>query len=357
MLSSQITHELSFYFPHVKETEGKNLRLVALLNLFLLIITLPLNILYAILMAGMSSTAAIITDVLYCLGGGFTKTWSTITEKVSYFTLTQWVYFFVDMGVYFANMAKFIAILFSPRGSAASKRALNQDAHQCLSPLALYTLQNIDDTIFFGLRMVLGAFKSFHFYGLNPESLSETQAEHPPVLLLHGWLHNQSAWLPLAAYLKQHQYQGAVFTVNLPDDPRQASSKDIEIIQQKLEEIQALYPSMTTCYIAGHSRGTEVIKAFMTPLHSTLKFPQTHFKIISLDGCYNCSEQNSDLLVLEAFRLRCSHTGILRNLTALESCHTFFDTVTPPIESPLHAFRQVLQITSGEKFNNDNPRP
>src|SRR5690348_7667527 len=46
-----------------------------------------------------------------------------------------------------------------------------------------------------GFHYLTGKKREFHYYGLNPTSLTAEQATKTPILLLHGALHNQSAWL------------------------------------------------------------------------------------------------------------------------------------------------------------------
>lgn len=112
-------------------------------------------------------------------------------------------------------------------------------------------------SLYFGLKLFQGIRKKMHYYDLNPLELTQSQANSPPVLLLHGNLHNQSAWLPLAEYLHGKKYPGPVFTINLPS--HQITVRDKIIIEDKLDEIKDLYKSKNYPYrkvtLIGHSRG------------------------------------------------------------------------------------------------------
>jgi hypothetical protein len=98
--------------------------------------------------------------------------------------------------------------------------------------------------------------KHFNFYNLNPTTLSETQAQKPPVLLLHGNFHDQTAWLSFAKKLKESSL-GPVYSVNFPSG--KCTDKDYEILNKKVREIKAQYKQLGVDNIqinlVGHSRG------------------------------------------------------------------------------------------------------
>lgn len=98
--------------------------------------------------------------------------------------------------------------------------------------------------------------KHFNFYNLNPNSITEKQAEKRPLLLLHGDYHNQSAWLSFAEKIKGSNL-GPVYTVNLPNG--NISINDYEIIHKKILLIKSQYKhhgqDNIKIDLIGHSRG------------------------------------------------------------------------------------------------------
>lgn len=120
--------------------------------------------------------------------------------------------------------------------------------------------------------MLVGRFKKhFNYYGLNPKSITTKQAEHPPMLLIHGNYTNQSNWLHWAKKLRK-DYPGPVFTVNLPSG--HWSNVDRNRIDDKIAEIQSLYKergiNAVKTHLVGHSRGGALA------YYSSLKQDQWH---------------------------------------------------------------------------------
>lgn len=98
--------------------------------------------------------------------------------------------------------------------------------------------------------------KKFSYHGLNPTNLTDAQQKKRPILLIHGNLHNQTAWIELSKKLQRTDL-GPVFTVNLPSG--EVTEKDFEIVDKKIQEIKALYEkkgvSGISVDLVGHSRG------------------------------------------------------------------------------------------------------
>lgn len=123
--------------------------------------------------------------------------------------------------------------------------------HQILSTLFFEPIEQLKAcfTYFLGWK------RHFNFYNLNPTQITQEQAEKNPILLLHGNLHNQSAWLSLAKALQQANH-GPLYTVNLFHG--RLSMRDSEIINAKIEEIKQqyrLYGKEPKIDLIGHSRG------------------------------------------------------------------------------------------------------
>lgn len=93
----------------------------------------------------------------------------------------------------------------------------------------------------------LGWKNHFDFYSCNPEQLTKEQRKHRPLLLLHGYGHNQSAWLPLAKKLSDR----ALFTLNLSGEITQ----DLKLIKETIKKIKNLTPKKID--LLGHSAGAE----------------------------------------------------------------------------------------------------
>lgn len=101
----------------------------------------------------------------------------------------------------------------------------------------------------------LGKQKQFHFFGLNPTTISEENRKLPVVLLLHGKGVNQSAWIELARFF-QNEGVGNVFTLN--SHKGELTGEDIPLFEAKLEEISRLYgDKIPEVIVVGHSRGAE----------------------------------------------------------------------------------------------------
>lgn len=110
-----------------------------------------------------------------------------------------------------------------------------------------------------GFLSPLGWLKQFRFYDLNPISLTPEQVRKRPILLIHGFLHNQSAWLSLAKRLSESDL-GPVYTVNLPHD--EINGKHLQIVSEKIDHIKSQYHmhqvTDVKIVIIGHSRGGKV---------------------------------------------------------------------------------------------------
>ena len=147
------------------------------------------------------------------------------------------------------------------------------------------------------------------------------------MLLLHGWLDNQSAWIPLASYLRVQKYPGAVFTVNLSSKNLLELSPDLAILRHKLEKIFTLYPTTATCQLIGHSRGTWVIQEFLRTNAS--EFHNVKFNSIAVDGhsVYNDTGSHKSF---NANDYQTTHKAILINPQFLEDCHKELKEFAPP---------------------------
>lgn len=193
------------------------------------------------------------------------------------------------------------------------------------------------------LRMNRGTREPFREYLVNPTKLTKAQAQKRPVLLLHGDQHNQSAFIPLLAYLYRHQYTNPIFTVNLP------SVKDEkvrhEVLDKKLAAIDALYqkegvmprlgePHVRSCII-GHSWGADeaVLLEERDPTerpliligalkHSKRPTPQVYINAAS-DVILNLPSEVMDHVkpVGEVIHIHTGHLGLLSHPEVLNKCY------------------------------------
>lgn len=101
--------------------------------------------------------------------------------------------------------------------------------------------------------------KDFTYYGLNPTSITEQQSKKAPILLLHGDLHDQTAWLNFAQKCKEFDL-GPLYTMNLPHRTTPIEETN-GLIETKITEIRAQYQSHGNhdikIHLVGHSRGGE----------------------------------------------------------------------------------------------------
>lgn len=153
--------------------------------------------------------------------------------------------------------------------------------------------------------------------------------------MLHGNLHNQSAWLPLAAFLHSNKYLGPIFTVNLPS--YDVTDTDRAIIEHKLNEIKQLYVEKNmfdvNITLIGHSRGAGLAyNRFFYPESFVLENTQNTYE------SYDISEENAPVdvatpvTVNKVILMGCSNN----NLSQYPGC--FFisarhDILAPPLEN------------------------
>lgn len=110
-------------------------------------------------------------------------------------------------------------------------------------------------SIYAGLDIWNGKVAYFDKYGMNPTVLTESEKQHPPTLLLHGRDGSQGMFTALGAYFKENK-MGPLFSVNLADG--ELTEEDFDVVDQKIEEIKALYGRDVKINIVGYSRGAEL---------------------------------------------------------------------------------------------------
>ncbi len=120
------------------------------------------------------------------------------------------------------------------------------------------------DAIMQGMRMKKGVDSAYHAYGANPQTLTNEQLKRTPVLCLHGYAHNQSAFEQLLYDVNKQNPNQPMFTVNLPDIEAYTADYLVkeklrqEIIQNKIAEIRELYKNEAIePIIIGHSAGAD----------------------------------------------------------------------------------------------------
>lgn len=263
-------------------------RLIILTNIFLRILFYPFIFAINAIITGLWVTVATFFNLGCLFGGYFSSDWS---NKAKYFNQIsiircQWLLFDVFVFIWYQlklirgffdlkygiDTIEFLqklnvelkTKLFDLDGQASHYNAISRLKYYFYE-CSMYVIGNVvcslsaepAEAIYFGFKMMQGMGKNLHKFGLNPTEITESQAKYQPVLLLHGNLHNQSAWLPLAEFLYHKKYQGPVFTVNLPS--LEITEADYEIINNKVYEIMDLYARQNEfdvkITVIGHSRG------------------------------------------------------------------------------------------------------
>ncbi len=133
-----------------------------------------------------------------------------------------------------------------------------------LSMIITSLLSEPVDSIIHGIRMIKGKNKDFYIHGANPQQLSEEQKQYLPILCLHGYAHNQSAFEQILLSFKNTNPNQPVFTLNLLDieiNDAKIAEKEIQrqsSIDEKVSEIRKLYgkPDIEPIII-GHSSGAD----------------------------------------------------------------------------------------------------
>lgn len=88
------------------------------------------------------------------------------------------------------------------------------------------------------------------------------KAVQPPILLIHGYLHNSSCWLFHRRGLRKANYLN-VFTVDLGAMPNKSIKEYAEVLRQRVQEIQKITKRDDIKFI-GHSMGGVVCSYYAT---------------------------------------------------------------------------------------------
>ncbi|MDB6097276.1 MAG: putative rane protein [Francisellaceae bacterium] len=114
------------------------------------------------------------------------------------------------------------------------------------------------------LAILLKPFKNWALKS-KPETLS---SNYPPILLVHGYLHNQTGWLWFC-YKLQKQYKGPIYTVNLY--PWFASLKtQAQRVEEKIKIIKS-EGNFKEINLIGHSMGGLVSSFYAENFVSPIK--------------------------------------------------------------------------------------
>lgn len=294
MSEYRIIKPTGLYLPLVWNDKAENLgffsiRLFVFANIMLRFLVYPFSFIFNLIMTVSSIILATCFNLGCLLGGYFSAYWSHHTKKYNQIAIIRCEWLLADSLVFICLQLKlFLGLIHSEFGMTSLvmlKEILDEldnidlfnfdwqlghtnmikrlksylDNHDLRTARAIICSLGAEpaEVIYFALKMAWGMGSDFHPYGLNPKQLTQEQASRQPVLLLHGNLHNQSAWLPLAALLHSRQYSGPVFTVNLSQNA--ITLKDREIVDSKFREIKLLYEEQGKTEVKfnliGHSRG------------------------------------------------------------------------------------------------------
>lgn len=180
-----------------------------------------------------------------------------------------------------------------------------------------------------GARMAMGRKRR----GLNPRRLTPEQARKSPTILLHGVLHNSTAWHGLSDDLHA-QGVGPLFAINYS-----GLEDGLSELEKTLETIRSQYSAWgvddVTVNLVGHSMGGIVAAEFMRrspdkvrrviTIGSRLK-PTGAFKLAylrsrtAIDHIYAWVEHNRSTLPL--YNIAAKHDWLVPPDAALAGCAT-----------------------------------
>lgn len=142
----------------------------------------------------------------------------------------------------------------------------------------LSTFREISAMFSSGFRKRLGNVEAFTYHGANPQSISETDAERPAIILVHGAQHNQSGWMPLIKKLHERKI-GPVYTLNYTQEKRQ------ELLQKTIEKVKQQYQQKgknPSVILVGHSFGGTVVAEYFFGENQVVDV--TVKKVIAIDA-------------------------------------------------------------------------
>jgi pimeloyl-ACP methyl ester carboxylesterase len=142
-------------------------------------------------------------------------------------------------------------------------------ATQVLSLLIL----DFKNAVKISAHSIKGMKKEYHPYHLNPQTISPEQAQLPPTLLIHGYMHNQGVWVTMAKHLEQREDLGPLFTITLPNIGGRKAQR--QALETKMREIKALYKEAgnknPNIQLVAYSDGGYAAISFLKKSASSLK--------------------------------------------------------------------------------------
>ena len=344
-------------------------------NLCLRFVCYPFCFSYNLVLTAAAVLIATLYNIAFLLGGGFSASWFDETGRQNQIAIKRVLWLIFDGVAFLLNQLDLIIGLFSRENAIKTLHYLKEISDEqskehsdnlewdspYLGHLKRFTnylracqFQNAAiiiaamgaepvDSIVAGIRMSRGEQTAFHEYCVNPITLSPEQASKPPVLLLHGDQHNQSAFIPMLAYLYQKKYAGPIFTVNIPSVEDQAIRH--KAIDNKLRDIDNLYRKQGVvkrdnedhirCIIIGHSWGADeavnLEERDTTPRqliligackHSKREQPQVYINA-KMDLVLNLLPDEKDDVIPkgEIININSGHLGLISHPITLKKCH------------------------------------
>jgi triacylglycerol esterase/lipase EstA (alpha/beta hydrolase family) len=102
---------------------------------------------------------------------------------------------------------------------------------------------------------IAAVFKTFSHYFTDLAAKTPTiQKDKTPILLVHGYMHNSSAWIDLHEKMEKIDAIGSVFTINLGLPFNHSIEAYSQLVKTKVEEIQKL-TEREDLILIGHSMG------------------------------------------------------------------------------------------------------
>ena len=158
-----------------------------------------------------------------------------------------------------------------------------------------------------------------HLHNLNPTTVNHRRN---PILCLHGSLHNQTAWYPLAEAFKRGDRD--IFTLNL------AGHEGRDEINARMKEIAKIYDSQVVSFdLIGHSWGASLASNLgSTAVESvtTLATPCPFAQLPGIDIIATLDELVDDQIVrVNPVYVRDGHLSILSSYEALKAVRSQLD--------------------------------
>lgn len=123
-----------------------------------------------------------------------------------------------------------------------------------------------------------------HYFDTDLNDETEIKTDKTPVLLVHGYLHNQSAWTDFKSKIVSNDKIGSIFTINL-GTPFHSIEEYSSMVEQRAKKIAEL-TKRNDLILVGHSMGGLVSSHFALNHQSETKVKKVITLGSPLKGTY-----------------------------------------------------------------------